>query len=497
MSGETSRHGTASDPQRPIYHITPPRGWLNDPNGLIQWGEQVHLFYQHNPHGAVHSTIHWGHVVSDDLVRWRHLPIALTPTPDSPDADGCWSGVAVDDGGVPTIIYSGASTVGQRACLALSTDGLLSWTKFAGNPVIPEPPPGLDLVAYRDHCVWREADGWRMLIGAGLHGVGGAALLYHSADLRHWEYRHPLCTGDLHEHKPVWTGSMWECPDFFPLGDQHVLMVAVWDHEILNYTVAMSGHYDGQRFTSQQLAKLDYGDRHFYAPQSFRDRQGRRIVFGWLQEGCSGEAQLARGWSGAMSLPRELRLNIDGAIFTTPLPELAALRREHTCAAARILTPGQLMPLDEVSGDALEIKAELRPAPHGEVGLALRRAPDGSEETRIRYDARKQQLTLDRTHSSLDSETERAAHVAPLALREGEPLRLHLFLDRSVIEVFANEQVVITSRIYPSRVDSTGVAAFAEHEPATLLALDAWTMGSIWDDPSDAAAINQTNDARQ
>lgn len=117
------------------------------------------------------------------------------------------------------------------------------------------------------------------------------------------------------------------------------------------------------------------------------------------------------------------------------------------------------------------------------VGLAVRRAPDGSEETLIRYDPQHQQLTLDRTHSSLDAETARSTHVAPLTLRDGEPLRLQIFLDRSVIEIFANQQVTITSRIYPSRADSIGVAAFAEHAPATLLTLDAWTMGSIWDAP--------------
>ncbi|NTU82010.1 MAG: glycoside hydrolase family 32 protein [Chloroflexales bacterium] len=497
MSGETHQHGDPGDPQRPIYHITPRSGWLNDPNGLIQWGEQVHLFYQHNPHGAFHASIHWDHLVSDDLVHWRRLPIALAPTPDSPDADGCWSGVAVDDGGVPTIIYSGASAAGQRACLATSADGLLSWTKFAGNPVIPGPPPGLDLVAYRDHCVWREADGWRMLMGAGLHGGGGAALLYRSPDLRRWEYLHPLYSGDRHQTTPVWTGSMWECPDFFPLGDRHVLIVSVWDHHMLHYTVAMSGRYAGQRLTPQRLAKLDYGDRHFYAPQSFRDRQGRRIVFGWLQEGCSGAAQLTRGWSGALSLPRELRLHADGTVLTAPLPELAALRREHRRVAARTLPPGRLTPLDELRGDALEIIAELRPGPQGVVGLAVRRAPDGSEETRIRYDPRQQQLSLDRTHSSLDHETDRTTHVAPLTLRDGEPLRLHLFLDRSVIEVFANEQVAITSRIYPSRADSTAVTAFAEHAPAALLALDAWTMRSIWGDPRDPHVTNQESDREE
>ena len=96
-----------TDPHRPHYHFLPPANWLNDPNGLIQWNGEYHMFYQYNPNGPFHGTIHWGHAVSADLVHWRHLPIALAPEAGTADEDGCWSGCAVDDSGVPTLIYSG------------------------------------------------------------------------------------------------------------------------------------------------------------------------------------------------------------------------------------------------------------------------------------------------------------------------------------------------------------------------------------------------------
>ena len=159
-----------SDHQRPRYHFLPPANWLNDPNGLIQWNGHYHMFYQYNPNGPFHGTIHWGHAISDDLVHWEHLPIALAPTPGGPDEDGCWSGCAVDDDGVPTLIYSGPAGRAQRACLATSADGLLTWQKYPGNPIIPAPPPGMHLVGFRDHSVWREDDGWYQLIGAGIDG---------------------------------------------------------------------------------------------------------------------------------------------------------------------------------------------------------------------------------------------------------------------------------------------------------------------------------------
>ena len=121
--------------------------------------------------------------------------------------------------------------------------GCVTWQKHPGNPVIAAPPPDLHLVAFRDHSVWREDGTWYQLIGAGIEGHGGTALLYRSTDLRQWEYLHPLLVGDMQRFTPIWTGSMWECPDFFALEGQHVLIVSVWDHEQLHYSAALVGSY--------------------------------------------------------------------------------------------------------------------------------------------------------------------------------------------------------------------------------------------------------------
>jgi beta-fructofuranosidase len=468
-----------NNPHRPRYHFLPEKNWLNDPNGLIQWGGEYHMFYQYNPNGAFHATIHWGHAVSSDLVHWRHLPVALAPDPGSADEDGCYSGVAVDDDGVPTLIYSGNKKRTQRACLATSTDGLRTWQKYEGNPVIAAPPPDLDLLEYRDHSVWREDGTWYQLMGAGIRGQGGAALLYRSQDLRSWEYLHPLCVGNLQHDTPTWTGSMWECPDFFALGDRHALIISVWDEHKLHYSVAMVGQYHDHHFVPEITHKLDYGDRFFYAPQSFTDEQGRRIIFGWLQEGRSVEAQIASGWSGAMSLPRVLTLGPDGQVCMQPAPELEALRGEHIQIARMEMPAGQQVVVPEVAGDTLELLVELEPPREGLCRLVLRRSPDGVEQTQIVYDAEQHQLTLDRTHSSLDPATDRNLHVAPLTLGVDEPLRLHIFLDHSVLEVFANDRVSITSRIYPTRNDSRGVGLLAEQGAAQLLGLDVWQLQSL------------------
>jgi beta-fructofuranosidase len=473
------RHMNDDDPQRPIYHFLPPANWMNDPNGFIQWQSTYHLFYQYNPSAAVHDNMHWGHAASEDLVRWRHLPIALAPTPGGPDARGCWSGVTVNDAGTPTIVYSGAVGKRQRACLATSDDGLLTWRKDPGNPIIPEPPAELDVVEYRDHSVWREADGWYQLMGAGLRHTGGAALLYRSGDLRHWEYLHPLCANDPRGADAVWNASMWECPDFFALGDRHVLIVSVWDNGQLHYAAAATGTYQDHRFTPHRTFKLDYGQGHFYAPQSARADDGRRVLIGWLQEGRGVPAQVAAGWSGAMSLPRELTLGSDGSLCSRPVAEVQRLRGGCIRLDGVDVPAGDLV-LEEIDGDALELQVVLQPPADGRCGVAVRRAVDGLEQTRIVYDARTRGLSVDRASSSLDPNVRSTPHTAALDLTPGEPLRLHIFVDRSVLEVFANDRLSIATRIYPTRRDSLGVALLADTPGGRVVQLEAWQMLSIW-----------------
>jgi beta-fructofuranosidase len=465
---------------RPTFHFLPPANWMNDPNGLIQWGATYHLFYQYNPESALHENMHWGHATSEDLVHWRHLPIALAPTPGGPDSRGCWSGVTVNDAGAPTIIYSGAVGPNQRACLATSDDGLQTWRKYPNNPVIPEPPPGLDVIEYRDHSVWREDDGWYQVMGAGIRGEGGNALLYRSPDLRHWEYLQPLCSTERHDPDGVLSGPMWECPDFFALDDRQVLLASVWDMRRLLYAAASVGTYQGHRFTPHVTRKLDHGDGHYYAPQSTRDRNGRRIVIGWVQEGRSIAAQVAAGWSGVMSVPRELSVARDGWLRMRPVTELESLRHSCVRLGATDIPVGEPRLLDDVRGDALELDVLLQPAPEGGCGVAVRRTPDGSEQTLIGYDAGSGQLTVDRACASLDPDARSSAHSAPLALEESEPLRLRILVDQSILEVFANDTVSITTRIYPTQSDSVGVALLANDQSARLLQLDAWQMSSIW-----------------
>jgi beta-fructofuranosidase len=456
-----------NDIHRPQYHFLPPANWMNDPNGLIQWKGAYHLFYQHNPHGAFWGSMHWGHAVSHDLVHWTHLPIALAPTPDGPDKDGCFSGCAVNDHGVPTFVYTGVNP--QVQCIATSADDLLTWQKYAGNPVIAAPPTGMLPNDWRDPFVWQEGETWYAVIGSGVPDVGGAILLYRSEDLRHWEYMHPLCVGEQSR-----TGHMWECPNFFPLGDKHVLIISPVP---LGKALYFVGTYKDHRFSPETEGVVDWGG-HYYAPQTMLDDQGRRLILGWVWEGRSNEAQRNSGWAGVQSLPRILALRPDGLLGAEPASELQILRGKQQHWTNLDLTPDIR---DVGRGDCLEISAEVELNAASKLSLIVRRSPDGTEQTPIAYDRATQSLSLDRAQSSLDPQVKRDGHTCPLQLALGETLKLHVYLDRSVVEIYANGQVCLTSRIYPSRTDSLGVSLCAQG-PVCCKTLDIWEMHSIWAD---------------
>jgi beta-fructofuranosidase len=461
------------DLHRPRYHFLPEANWLNDPNGLIQWQGRYHLFYQHNPNGPFHGTIHWGHAASVDLVHWQHLPIALAPTPHGSDQDGVWSGCAVTNDGIPTILYTGFRP--QVQCLAWSDDDLLTWHKHPA-PVLAAPPADLDLVGnhgadWRDPWVWQEADRWYMLLGSGIRDVGGTALLYESQDLLQWTYLHPILIGDQPE-----LGTVWECPNLFPLGDKHVLLISILPE--FRHTYYLTGDYRQQRFQPTRRGKIDHG-AYFYAAQTMRNDSGRRLMWGWIKEGRDQEAQLAAGWSGMLSLPRVLKLLPDGTVGMTVAPELRALREQHAHLTDLIISSYTTETTPRFQGRCLEISAEFERMDAEKFGFWIYCSPNGDERTLLAYDVASQTLVVDRQSSSLDPAADKTVETAPLPLAASETLQLHIYIDHSVVEIFANERVCLTSRVYPARSNSDGVNLVAFGGRVGLKSLDLWMMRAL------------------
>ncbi len=451
------------DPARPAYHLTPPANWLNDPNGLIRWNDRYHVFYQYNPAGPMHGTIHWGHATSEDLVHWEDEPVALSPSPDGPDRDGCWSGCAVDDDGTATILYTGGRGAVQLPCRATATDpDLRAWVKDPENPVIDEAPA--DVVGsdhweaeFRDHCIWHADGRWHHLIGSGLVDAGGVVFYYVSEDLRDWEYAGPLLVGTGE------TGAMWECPELLDLGERDLLHVSNYEE-----VVYFLGEFVGGEFHPDEQGVLDYGD--FYAPQSLFEDE-RSLTWGWLPEARNESAQWDAGWSGALSLPRELTYE-DGHLHQRPAPELEGLRTAHTHQAIDLEGARRI----DTDGRHLEIDATIRLGDAEEVEIAVLESPDGVERTPIRVT--EEELIVERDSSSLDDRVAADAQRMPIADLE-RPLSLRAFVDGSVIELFVNERRCLAGRVYPTREDSIGVS-LAAHEGSARVELDAWTLDSAW-----------------
>ncbi|GCE06899.1 glycoside hydrolase family 32 protein [Dictyobacter aurantiacus] len=451
-----------TDHHRTAYHFQAPSNWMNDPNGLVQWKGNYHLFYQYHPHGPLFGKIHWGHAMSADLLHWTHLPIALSPTEGGPDEDGCWSGCIVNNQGVATIVYSGNAHGRQLPCVATSQDDdLRTWHKYAGNPVVADWPAELDIVEFRDHCVWQEGEMWYQVIGSGFKGVGGAALLYRSPDLLRWEYLQPLCVGNKDE-----SGTMWECPDFFPLGDKHLLTVSSIPDGLVYYFI---GSYQNFTFTPESQGLLD-GGRHFYAPQSMRDDQGRRLMFGWLREGRDDTDLLQAGWAGAMSLPRILSLQPGGTLGIEPASEIEQLRlRRHTVEPQTIT--GQQTVVEQLFSNALEINLDIDSQTASSCGLILRDSAYPEESIAISLQEMGLNIEANNGHTAQEAEQ--------YSLVIGRHT-LRIFLDGSVLEVFIDGRACLTERFYHSAPQQLNLSLFASGGEATLHQMDVWEMDTIW-----------------
>lgn len=498
LLGQIIANPIAADRHRPRYHLMSPSSWLNDPNGPLCWKGRYHMFYQYSPIISNQGPKSWGHAVSSDLVHWKNLGIAVAPTPGGPDKNGCWTGSAVIVDGVPTLVYTGASwsaeseraerqkgLIPERQMVAVAADpndvNLTKWIKIPENPVLGAPPAGLKAVGWRDPSVWKEGDTWYMVIGSGEVGRG-MALLYASKDVRNWTYLHPLAVAkpDPEAQDPSRPfASMWECPDFFVLDGQPVLLVARGNQYL-------TGKYSDHVFQQEFGGQIDFGSAA-YAQKTMQDDKGRRIWWAWIHEKRSANAQIAAGWAGVMSLPKLLTLQRDGSLGVEPVPELEILRKGHKKIPGHDIEPNGPLLLKQVSGDCLEIVAEIDLGDSRQVGLRIRSTADGSEQTLIGYDLGSQTVFSDTTLSSNDPETAagpspfvtRGIQRGPLKIDKTELLRLRIYIDASVIETFANGRASITDRTYPASPESLGIGLFSKGGTAHLKQMTLWELAPI------------------
>ncbi|MBC2907943.1 glycoside hydrolase family 32 protein [Streptomyces cupreus] len=431
----------STDPNAPRFRVRPPANWINDPNGPFRWRGRHHLFYQYNPAAPVHTNVHWGHVSSADLVEWEHHPIALTPTPGGPDEAGCWSGCVVDDGGVPTAVYTGIDrhhaglgSICLARALMPEDETLTDWRPLS-TPVVTGPPAGLDVVMFRDPFVFRSGERRWALVGAG-HADGTASvLLYGCDDLADWRFAGVLLDGndpvavDVFGDKAVG----WECPQLYGTpGGEWVLVVSLWDGDPCStgYLTGRLQPYgdDGLRFEATTGGRLDHG-RDFYAPAVLQEPD-RALMWGWSWEAREQSEVDRAGWAGVLTAPRVVDVHPDGALRVVPAPELELLRAVEPFVTA----PGGRIALPEAY--------DLTVTASGRTTVSLLRSASGAE-LRVVLDPDEGTVTLDRGGWPRTG----PEGSAPVVVR-GPAGEVRILVDGSLVELFVGDRATVTERVY-------------------------------------------------
>ncbi|MDE7131820.1 MAG: glycoside hydrolase family 32 protein [Lachnospiraceae bacterium] len=457
---------------RPAFHLSARTGWMNDPNGFSYYDGKYHLFYQYHPYDCHWGPMHWGHAVSEDLLHWEYLPAALAPD-EIYDRDGCFSGSAVTlHDGRQLLMYTGVLKEQQgnggfcetqTQCLAVG-DGI-DYEKYDKNPVITakDLPEGCSSHDFRDPKMWRKEDGtYCCVIGNRPADGSGQILLFESKDGFEWNYKKVLAYNGNR------FGKMWECPDFFKLGEKWLLITSPQDmlpsgfeYHNGNGTLCLIGDFDEETetFTEQYDQSIDYGI-DFYAPQTVLTPDGRRIMIGWMQnwDTCDFRAQNV-SWFGQMSLPRELSVE-NGRLYQRPIRELDKLR----CNMAEhkdVSFSGEIT-LEGVKGRRVDMQLSIKPEDGQDIyqKFAIRFAQNDQFRTSLSFHPRDSILKIDRKFSGSRRAIihQRRSQVNS----ENGSLKLRIILDRFSAEVFVNDgEQVLTAIVYTEQ-EADGISFYAE-----------------------------------
>jgi len=427
-----------SGKMRQRYHFMAQTGWLNDPNGLIYFRGKYHFFFQHNPYDGFWGSMHWGHAVSDDMLHWEYLPLALAPSEryDNHLRGGCFSGSAIEHDGKLLLMYTGTTNEGngfeQTQCIAYSEDGI-HFEKYEGNPILTA-PEGIPTDRFRDPKVWKHEDTYYMVCGASRDNKA-QALLYRSKDMFHWTFFNVLA-----ESRGEW-GYMWECPDFYPMGDKYVLTfspMGAGEHT----AVYLAGDFDYEtgKFNSYVNGEIDWGF-DYYAPQSFLAPDGRRIIVGWANEWewmplwKDWGPTHKEGWCGSFNIPREVRMMEDGTLQFLPIAEVETVRENPKQKDALVVTEEETK---LTAGDGvcfeLKLKIDLEKTDADKLELDLR-CGEG-RKTVCLFDFKKAEMSVDRNEADGWS---RGISRSVMYLKGKKELDVHILSDQSSLEIFTDQ----------------------------------------------------------
>lgn len=443
--------------QKPLFHLIPRIGWMNDPNGFTYYGGKYHMFYQYNPYDTCWGPMHWGHAVSDDLLTWENLPCAMAPDMEY-DKDGCFSGSAIElTDKRMALIYTGVRRAEcadgitrdfQTQCIAIG-DGV-EFTKYEQNPVIDASmlPDGASVNDFRDPKIWKENDKYYCIVASQTADHDGQFLLYSSDNAVDWKYDKMLAKNN---HR---FGRMWECPDYFNLDGKKVILTSPQDMlpEELEFhngngTLCMIGHLDENGcFVDENCQAIDYGI-DFYAPQTIELNDGRRVMIGWMQNwdttGCKRDDF---PWHGQMSIPREISI-VDGRLIQKPIREIEKYYGESI--TRKNININMEQSISGIEGRIVDMTVNIKPADPENMykKFEIKIADNGKHYSTISYDPDYSIVKIDRKYSGSRRAFvhQRRCHVSK---NKGE-VKLRIIMDRYSAEVFINDgEKVMTMTVH-------------------------------------------------
>ena len=458
---------------RPLFHLSTRIGWMNDPNGFSFYKGKYHLFYQYHPYDMHWGPMHWGHAVSNDLIGWESLPAALAPD-EAYDEMGCFSGSALThDNGEHLLMYTGVSKDADDGGLGIQTqciafgDGV-NYKKYAANPVIGPDllPDGCLAKDFRDPKIIRRSDGTYMCLAGCMGEDGnGQILIFESQDAISWSFKSRACVNDGR------FGKMWECPDLFMLDDKWVLLISQTDSEESDEykaghcTLCLIGSFDEAAgiFNIENDMTID-GGPDFYAPQTLKTDDGRRVMIGWLQswEDCDvfSDRMKAEGYDrfGQMSVPRELFIRA-GRLCQRPIRELKELRANKTEYTDVLADKDSPFSMD--CSKCADISISFSPAAPGTgVGsFAIRYAISAKGYSALRYNCEKNIFSTERIYYDNDN----CCGMREIAISDiHDEITVRFIMDINSAEIFINDgERTVSQAIYDNDMQQMIITAQA------------------------------------
>lgn len=483
LNAFTQTNSLYKEQYRPRFHFSPAVNWCNDPNGLVYNNGTYHLFYQHNPFGNVWGHMTWAHATSKDLVHWKHLPVAIPEEKDTM----IFSGTCVVDknntsgfgknGAIPMVaVYTAhIENVNQSQHIAYSLDNGITWTKYNKNPVLD-----LHKKDFRDPKIfwYQPKNYWVMAL---MFPVEHFVQFYSSKNLKDWNH--------LSDFGPVGdTAAVWECPDLTQVPIEGMPGKKKWvlqtsQNTSMQYFV---GEFDGKKFTNEnpvnKIVRPDYGP-DYYAAISWNQLPAAHLptAIGWLNNWNYANDIPTTPWKGAMSLPRTMsvkKIYKEWVLVQNPVTALQSLRTKALDLKNEMIADAKLLP---VKSQQFEMEIVLSPSVSSITGVRI--AKEGNSFFEIGYDATRQLVYIDRSTcgvQSFNKNFEGASRFETTIVQRNKKVRLHIFFDNSIVEVFVNNgEAVLTAQIFPV-ASADGIELFSSGGKSIVTKARIWKLKSIW-----------------